>query len=695
MNIIHQEQIIFQISALKRGNVMSRWKRRCLLLYKDSLIITKTKNNDNNNKHSKNVYLPLTMLKVIEDKKTKQFMLQCGKKKIHFKVDKDNEQSKQMFIELLNKTINECIITRKNMEDITQHKDNTDDSVVDINKSDYNKICWYLDKVCNYMLILQDMQRGVKKSIRDSFGEIIMLVMKDVNNVKSLLNVTHKVVNDNNNKQINLQNEKVNVHTLQHDVNCNNKESVDVLNKVNNKKDNNSSSDSNIEQNDSSSNSQSFSDDGDNNNNNKHPSAHDIKSVREILNESQHNLHSFNHNLSYNTSDFLDNNYTYPPRKTIPLSLKLSENFLKDSIKCATRKNTPFPITYNEPISMLQKQCEKFFNITYLHNASSPSITQPQRILYITSFILGELSLNINRLLKPFNPILSETYEYFDNTNKYRFFSEQVSHTPPISAYICETEDFVYYGDTRCKTAFRFIKCGMEIEFTNKTYIYFKNINEKYTFNKPKINISGVINGLPKYECEGKVVIELVSNKKLKAELKVMNTHVDGVVVNDGNVLFKINGDVKEGVNVVDKDGENKRELFVVEERKHFMNGFDKYDVPLFTLNLNYVDDNIKKCLPLTDSRNRPDQREYENGNIDKAIELRKVIEQKQRLRHKQFEEDKVIYEPVYFKNVFDEESEDYVYVYNGNYFEERKNGTFIKNEDIFGLNDKDTNDTK
>jgi hypothetical protein len=76
------------------------------------------------------------MLKVIEDKKTKQlFMLQCGKKKIHFKVDKDNEQSKQMFIELLNKTINECIITRKNMEDITQHKDNTDDSVVDINKS--------------------------------------------------------------------------------------------------------------------------------------------------------------------------------------------------------------------------------------------------------------------------------------------------------------------------------------------------------------------------------------------------------------------------------------------------------------------------------------------------------------------------------------------------------------------------------
>ena len=157
---IHQEQIIFQISALKRGNVMSRWKRRCLLLYKDSLIITKTKSNDNNNKHSKNVYLPLTMLKVIEDKKTKQlFMLQCGKKKIHFKVDKDNEQSKQMFIELLNKTINECIITRKNMEDVTQHKDNTDDSVVDINKSDYNKICWYLDKVCNYMLILQDMQR--------------------------------------------------------------------------------------------------------------------------------------------------------------------------------------------------------------------------------------------------------------------------------------------------------------------------------------------------------------------------------------------------------------------------------------------------------------------------------------------------------------------------------------------------------
>ena len=690
---IQQEQIIFQISALKRGNVMSRWKRRCLLLYKDSLIITKTNNNDN--KHSKNVYLPLTMLKVVEDKKTKQFMLQYGKKKMHFKVDKENEQSKQMFIEILHKTINECIITRKNMEIVSQHKDNIDNSVVDINKSDFNKICWYLDKVCNYMFLLQDMQRGVKKSIRESFGEIIMLVMKDVNNVKSLLNVSQKelkrndVVNDNtnNSKQIHLHNDK-GIASLQHDINAsNNKESDNVLNKIQPIKKDNSSSDSNIEQNDSSSNSQSFSDDD---NNVKNPSAHDIKSVREILNESQHNLHSFNHNLSHNTSDFLDNNYKYPPRKTIPLSLKLSENFLKDSIKCATRKNTPFPITYNEPISMLQKQCEKFFNITYLHKASSPSITQPERILHIASFIIGELSLNINRLLKPFNPILSETYEYFDNNNKYRFFSEQVSHTPPISAYVCESEDFVYYGDTRCKTAFRFIKCGMEIEFTNKTYIYFKNINEKYTFNKPKINISGVINGLPKYECEGKIVIELVNDKRLKVEMKVTNSHVEGVVVKDGNVLYKINGDVKEKVNVVDKDGENKKELFVCEERRHFGNGFDKYDIPLFTVNLNYVNDNIKKRLPLTDSRNRPDQREYENGNIDKAIELRTKIEQKQRQRHKQFEEDKITYEPVYFKNVFDEESEDYVYVYNGNYFDERKDGTFIKNEDIFGLNDKE-----
>jgi hypothetical protein len=56
-------------------------------------------------------------------------------------------------------------------------------------------------------------------------------------------------------------------------------------------------------------------------------------------------------------------------------------------------------------------------------------------ILQIAHFIIMR-----HRLKKPFNPILGETYEYV--CDKYRFFGEQVSHHPPVSAFEIETEGF-------------------------------------------------------------------------------------------------------------------------------------------------------------------------------------------------------------------------------------------------------------
>jgi hypothetical protein len=44
------------------------------------------------------------------------------------------------------------------------------------------------------------------------------------------------------------------------------------------------------------------------------------------------------------------------------------------------------------------------------------------------------------RIKKPFNPILGETYELV--TNKFRFFAEQVNHHPPVTAFVVETEGF-------------------------------------------------------------------------------------------------------------------------------------------------------------------------------------------------------------------------------------------------------------
>ena len=73
---------------------------------------------------------------------------------------------------------------------------------------------------------------------------------------------------------------------------------------------------------------------------------------------------------------------------------------------------------------------------------------------YISAFLIGEIFLNLGRSLKPFNPIIGETYEYFDNEKKFRFYAEQVSHKPQVTAYIAETPEFAYYGDTLNTTSF-------------------------------------------------------------------------------------------------------------------------------------------------------------------------------------------------------------------------------------------------
>ena len=130
-------------------------------------------------------------------------------------------------------------------------------------------------------------------------------------------------------------------------------------------------------------------------------------------------------------------------------------------------KKSSSPIYFNEPLSMCQKQCEKFFYLDMLTKASKQVNDKPLQMCYICAFIIGEIFLNIGRFLKPFNPILGETYEYFQNYHKFRYYSEQVKHKPQITAFIGETPEFAYYGDTLGDTSFKFLK-GLELSFKNK-----------------------------------------------------------------------------------------------------------------------------------------------------------------------------------------------------------------------------------
>lgn len=53
-----------------------------------------------------------------------------------------------------------------------------------------------------------------------------------------------------------------------------------------------------------------------------------------------------------------------------------------------------------------------------------------KRMAWVASAIIGSFYQIIERLKKPFNPLLGETYELV--TSEFRYYSEMVSHHPPI-----------------------------------------------------------------------------------------------------------------------------------------------------------------------------------------------------------------------------------------------------------------------
>lgn len=77
-----------------------------------------------------------------------------------------------------------------------------------------------------------------------------------------------------------------------------------------------------------------------------------------------------------------------------------------------------------------------------------------KRIAFVAAFAMSNYSSTIGRIAKPFNPLLSQSFEYAI-PNRYRYISEQVSHHPPISACYCEAPKWKYFGEVDAKNKFQ------------------------------------------------------------------------------------------------------------------------------------------------------------------------------------------------------------------------------------------------
>lgn len=169
------------------------------------------------------------------------------------------------------------------------------------------------------------------------------------------------------------------------------------------------------------------------------------------------------------------------------------------------------PVVFNEPLSFLQRMTE-YMEYASLLRLAAENDDPVERLKYIagmcniqslhlklyqtnncklTGFAVSALASNWERLGKPFNPILGETYEY--QNSDFRIICEQVSHHPPISAFHADAQHFKFYGAIHPKL--KFWGKSVEIQPKGIVTVELPKWNEAYTWTNVNCCVHNIIVG--------------------------------------------------------------------------------------------------------------------------------------------------------------------------------------------------------
>lgn len=322
----------------------------------------------------------------------------------------------------------------------------------------------------------------------------------------------------------------------------------------------------------------------------------------------------------------------------------LKENIGKELSKIA------MPVYLNEPLSMLQKASE-FIEYHEVFRLANKTEDEFLRLTYVASVPYILLSHAINRLKKPFNPLLGETYEYIDGDIKSVF--EQVSHHPPVTALYCESNDFIVEGSFLLKS--KLSLSGFEFFPVGEFLVTLKRTGELYTLKRPSNSVHNYIigkmyiwvNGV--MECTNtKTNSKIVINFKPKGWTSKNDYEVDGTVTSgSGKVTHYVVGKWDSFLNLI--DAETKQEIKIISRYENPDNYEMQYYFSKYLINCNNLTQDLLKKIAPTDVRLRTDLRAYEHGNIDLASSEKHRLEQNQRTRRKLDADGHEIFEPKWF----------------------------------------------
>ncbi|XP_074550299.1 oxysterol-binding protein-related protein 6 isoform X1 [Halichoeres trimaculatus] len=366
-----------------------------------------------------------------------------------------------------------------------------------------------------------------------------------------------------------------------------------------------------------------------------------------------------------------------PDTSNINLWNILRNNIGKDLSKVS------MPVELNEPLNTLQRMCEELEYSELLDKAAETEDPFERMVLVAAFAVSGYSSTYYRAGSKPFNPLLGETYECIREDKGFCFFSEQVSHHPPVSACHCESKNFTFWQDVRWKN--KFWGKSMEILPIGTVNLMIPRFGDHYEWNKVTTCVHNILSGRRWIEHYGEITIRNMKSSTCLCKLTFIKgnywssnvNEVQGFVMDqEGKVIHRLFGKWHEGLycgvppsaKCVWRPGSMPTDYELY------------YGFTRFAIELNELCPELKDVLPRTDARFRPDQRHLEEGNLEMAASEKQRIEDLQRTRRKWKEENDIKQEPRFFKKVVDANHRER-WVSNNMYWELRKNPGFINME--------------
>lgn len=254
--------------------------------------------------------------------------------------------------------------------------------------------------------------------------------------------------------------------------------------------------------------------------------------------------------VSFDPAEGWDNKE--PPCLSVPPK-NLIWSLIKNLSPGAGLHRVTLPVNILEPRSLLEAyaDCNRFSK--YLTQA----IKQPdplQRIIGIVRWYLSPFRLKSNKLRKPYNPILGEVFCCTFNLGEdglLNWYSEQVSHHPPISAFYMENKHFTFNGSIHSKSKYMF-PTAMGAYSEGYAILKLKD-GEEYRITYPSGFVPNILRTDLQFELFGNTEISC-EKTGLTAKIKFMESKnpyfgskikintIKGTISNKKGSLYEISG---------------------------------------------------------------------------------------------------------------------------------------------------------